>query len=161
MSEKNDFSAFAGKRRHRLVDQLAGGRQEQGGREASGRHGVQKVGFVTARPPARERASETGRERAARPSRGRCYELNFERFLSIFGDFCQFFGGKLAFYSKINVMITFFAKTGANIFAQIFGENIFKIVTSVPASDLCSSSQKSSSQTLTHLPTKINFLSFM
>jgi hypothetical protein len=49
------------------------------------------------------------------------------------------FGGKkLAFFSKTNVMIDFFQKQAviwaknANIFAKLFGENILKIITSVP-----------------------------
>jgi hypothetical protein len=62
---------------------------------------------------------------------------NFRRFLPIFGDFCQFSAKKLAFISKTNVMIKFleivtvvWAKN-ANIFAEFFGENILKIMTSV------------------------------
>jgi hypothetical protein len=63
--------------------------------------------------------------------RGRCYDHYFRRFLPIF---CE----KMAFVSKTNVMIIFFSKTSsslsknANIFAKFFGENIFKIITSVP-----------------------------
>jgi hypothetical protein len=59
----------------------------------------------------------------------------------IFGDFCQFSAKKMAFFSKTNVMINFFSKTSsslsknANIFTNVFGENIFKIITSVPESD--------------------------
>jgi hypothetical protein len=45
---------------------------------------------------------------------------------------------KLAFFSKTNVMIKFLQKVAAiwaknaNIFAKFYGENIFKITTSVP-----------------------------
>jgi hypothetical protein len=57
----------------------------------------------------------------------------------IFGDFCQFSAKKLAFFSQ-NLCYDqiFFTKTSsslsknANIFAKFFGENIFKIITSVP-----------------------------
>jgi hypothetical protein len=59
--------------------------------------------------------------------------------MTIFCDFCQFSAKKLAFFSKTNVMITIFAKTSislskknAKIFAKFFGENILKIITSVP-----------------------------
>jgi hypothetical protein len=44
----------------------------------------------------------------------------------------------LAFFSKTNVMINFFQNLAlfrvknANFFAEIFGENILKIITSVP-----------------------------
>jgi hypothetical protein len=60
------------------------------------------------------------------PFRGRCYDNNFLRFLPIYP------AKKLPFFSKTNVMITIFAKLAlfcdknANIFAQIFGENILK-----------------------------------
>jgi hypothetical protein len=64
-------------------------------------------------------------------TRGRCYDHNFLRFLTIFGE-------KLAFFLKTNVMIkishilTLFWVKNANFFAEIFGENIFKIITTVP-----------------------------
>jgi hypothetical protein len=48
-------------------------------------------------------------------TRVRCYDHNFLRFLPIFGE-------KMAFFSKTDVMINFFAKN-ANIFAKFFGEN--------------------------------------
>jgi hypothetical protein len=42
----------------------------------------------------------------------------------------------MAFFSKTNVMITIFAKTSSSWskkkFAKFFGENILKIITSVP-----------------------------
>jgi hypothetical protein len=50
----------------------------------------------------------------------------------------QFSAKKFAFFSKTNVMIKFFNSLAlfwvknANFFAEFFGENIFKIVTSVP-----------------------------
>jgi hypothetical protein len=58
--------------------------------------------------------------------------------IAIFCDFCQFSETKLAFFSKTNVMITFCKNSSglsknANIFAKYFGENILKIITSVPA----------------------------
>jgi hypothetical protein len=52
--------------------------------------------------------------------------------------FANFSAKKLAFYSKTNVMIKilhnlalFWAKN-ANFFAKFFGENILKIITSIP-----------------------------
>jgi hypothetical protein len=66
-----------------------------------------------------------------RVTRGRCYDHNFLRFFSIFGE-------KLAFFSKINVMIkilhnlALFWVKNVNFFAKFFGENILKIITSVP-----------------------------
>jgi hypothetical protein len=58
--------------------------------------------------------------------------------ITIFGDFCQFSAKKLAFFSKTNVMIkilhilAWFWVKNANFFAEFFGENILKIITSVP-----------------------------
>jgi hypothetical protein len=58
--------------------------------------------------------------------------------ITTFCNFYPFSAKKLAFFSKTNVMITIFAKTSfvlrqnANIFAKFFGENILKIITSVP-----------------------------
>jgi hypothetical protein len=58
--------------------------------------------------------------------------------ITIFCDFRQFSAKKLAFFSKTNVMITIFAKTSSilnqkrHFFANFFGENILKIITSVP-----------------------------
>jgi hypothetical protein len=58
--------------------------------------------------------------------------------ITIFCDFCQFSAKKLAFFSKSNVMIknlhnlALFWVKNANIFANVFGENILKIITSVP-----------------------------
>jgi hypothetical protein len=56
--------------------------------------------------------------------------------ITIFFDFCQFSVKKLAFFSKSNVMIknlpylALFLVKNAN-FWNFFGENIFKIITSV------------------------------
>jgi hypothetical protein len=58
--------------------------------------------------------------------------------ITIFCDFRQFSVKKLAFFSKTNVMINFFQKLAlfrvknAKLFVKFFGENIFKIITSVP-----------------------------
>jgi hypothetical protein len=55
--------------------------------------------------------------------------------ITIFGEFGQFSAKKLAFFSKINVMIKFFQNSAlflvknANFFAKFFGENILKIIT--------------------------------
>jgi hypothetical protein len=56
----------------------------------------------------------------------------------IFCDFRQFLAKILAFFSKINVMIkilhnlALFRVKNVNFFAKFFGENILKIITSVP-----------------------------
>jgi hypothetical protein len=61
-------------------------------------------------------------------SRGQCYDHNFLRFSAKI----------LSFFSKTNVMIkilhnlALFRVKNANFFAEFFGENIFKIITSVP-----------------------------
>jgi hypothetical protein len=58
--------------------------------------------------------------------------------ITIFCDFWQFSAEKTAFFSKTNVMINFFQNLAlfcvknANFFANFFGENILKIITSVP-----------------------------
>jgi hypothetical protein len=58
--------------------------------------------------------------------------------ITIFCDFLQFSAKKLAVFSKTNVMIkilhnlALFWVKNANFFAEIFGENILKIITSVP-----------------------------
>jgi hypothetical protein len=58
--------------------------------------------------------------------------------ITIFCDFYQFSAKKFAFFSKTNVMIkilnnlALFWVKNANFVAIFFGENIFKIVTSVP-----------------------------
>jgi hypothetical protein len=58
--------------------------------------------------------------------------------ITIFCDFQQFSAKKLAFLSKTNVMIKNFHNLAlswvknANFFAQFIGENISKIITSVP-----------------------------
>jgi hypothetical protein len=63
-------------------------------------------------------------------NRGRCYDHNFLRFFPIFGE-------KIGIFSKTNVMITILhnlALFGVKnaIFTEFFGENILKIITSVP-----------------------------
>jgi hypothetical protein len=67
---------------------------------------------------------------------GRCYDHNFLRFSA----------KKLAFFSKTNAMIkilhnlALFWVKNANFFAEFFGENILKIITSVPGhpvTDFC------------------------
>jgi hypothetical protein len=63
--------------------------------------------------------------------------------ITIFLDFCE----KMAFFSKTNVMIKFLQKIAvvwaknANILAKFLGENIFKILTSVPKALLFSNVQ--------------------
>jgi hypothetical protein len=58
--------------------------------------------------------------------------------VTILCDFRQFLAKKLAFFSKTNVMIqilhnlALFQVKNANFFAKNFGENILKIITSVP-----------------------------
>jgi hypothetical protein len=58
--------------------------------------------------------------------------------ITIFCDFCQFSAKKLSFFSKTNVVINIlhnlalFRVKNANFFAEFFGENILKIITSVP-----------------------------
>jgi hypothetical protein len=58
--------------------------------------------------------------------------------ITSFCDFCQFSAKKLEFFSKTNVMIkilhtlAMFRVKNDNFFAEFFGENIFKIITSVP-----------------------------
>jgi hypothetical protein len=58
--------------------------------------------------------------------------------ITISCDFRKFSAKKLAFFSKTNGMIkilhnlALFRVKNGNFFAEIFGENIFKIITSVP-----------------------------
>jgi hypothetical protein len=58
--------------------------------------------------------------------------------ITIFCDFPQFSAKKLAFFSKTNVMIkilhnlALFGVKNAIFFAEFFGKNIWKIITSVP-----------------------------
>jgi hypothetical protein len=64
-------------------------------------------------------------------TRGRCYDHNFLRFSPIFGE-------TIGVFIKNRWMIKFLQKLAvvkeknANFFAKCFGENIFKILTSVP-----------------------------
>jgi hypothetical protein len=46
--------------------------------------------------------------RSSRVTRGRCYDHDFRRFSSIFGDFRQISANKLAFFSETNAMIIIF-----------------------------------------------------
>jgi hypothetical protein len=72
------------------------------------------------------------------PNRWRSGWPGADVMITIFGDFSQFLAKKLAFFLNANVMINFFQNLAlfwvknANFFANIFGENIFKIITSVP-----------------------------
>jgi hypothetical protein len=54
--------------------------------------------------------------------------------ITIFCDFSQFSAKKLAFFLNTNVMINFFQNLvkNAKFFANFFGENILKIITTVP-----------------------------
>jgi hypothetical protein len=54
--------------------------------------------------------------------------------ITIFWEFRQFSAKKLAFFSNTNVMIKILHNLvkNANFFAEFFGENILKIITSVP-----------------------------
>jgi hypothetical protein len=59
--------------------------------------------------------------------------------ITIFCDFRQFSAKKFAFFSKTNVMVNFLhnlvifvSSQKRNFFAEFFGENILKIITSVP-----------------------------
>jgi hypothetical protein len=58
--------------------------------------------------------------------------------ITIFCDFSQFSAKKMAFFLNANVMINFFQNLAlarvknAKCFAIFFGENILKIITSVP-----------------------------
>jgi hypothetical protein len=64
---------------------------------------------------------------------------DFRRFSAIFANFRQFSAKKSAFLFKIDVAIkmfpnlTLFLTKNANLFATLFGENIFEIITSAPA----------------------------
>jgi hypothetical protein len=61
--------------------------------------------------------------------------------IPIFCDFQQFSAKKLAFFSKTNVMIkilnnlALFWVKKRQFFAEFFGKNIFKIITSVPGAN--------------------------
>jgi hypothetical protein len=64
-------------------------------------------------------------------SRGRCYDHNFLRFLTIFCEKNGFFLKNQCYDQFFQNLALFWVKN-ANIFADFFGENIFKIITSVP-----------------------------
>jgi hypothetical protein len=68
--------------------------------------------------------------------------------ITIIGDFCQFSSKKLVFFSKTNVMIikktsSSWSKKCQFFFAKKFGENIFKIITSVSGRTPCPSGWRS------------------
>jgi hypothetical protein len=64
-------------------------------------------------------------------ARGRCYDHNFLRFFLIFSE-------KICVFLKYQCYAQFFSKFGfvlsqkRQFFAKFFGENILKIITSVP-----------------------------
>jgi hypothetical protein len=66
------------------------------------------------------------------------YQAGVDVMITIFCDFFPIFGEKIGVFSKTNVMINFFQNLAlsrvknANFFAKFFGENILKIITSVP-----------------------------
>jgi hypothetical protein len=68
--------------------------------------------------------------------------------ITIFCDFLPIYGEKNGVFSKTNVMIKVLQKSSSslrkniNIFAKFFGENIFKIITSVPGLFLESGHQR-------------------
>jgi hypothetical protein len=67
--------------------------------------------------------------------------------ITIFCDFPQFSTKKIAFFSKPNVMIKILHilallwVKNANFFAEFFGKNFLKIITSVPGRSACSPKQ--------------------
>jgi hypothetical protein len=64
-------------------------------------------------------------------SRVRCFDQNFR-------DFCRIFGEKIGVFLKKQCNDPNFTKIGSNLdkkchfFENVFGENILKIITSVP-----------------------------
>jgi hypothetical protein len=72
---------------------------------------------------------------------GRCYDHNFQQFLTFFGE-------KIGVFLKnqcYDQNLALFWVKNANIFAEFFGENILKIITSVPGR-----TQTSVAQVTTH-----------
>jgi hypothetical protein len=65
-------------------------------------------------------------------TRGRCYDHNFQRFLPIFGENIAIFLENQRDYHFLPELAVLCLKT--LIFRQFFGENILKIITSVPDS---------------------------
>jgi hypothetical protein len=63
---------------------------------------------------------------------GRCYDHNFLRFSPIFGEKIGVFLKKLMLWSHFWKKLAVVWTKNAHIFAKFFGENIFKIITSVP-----------------------------
>jgi hypothetical protein len=64
-------------------------------------------------------------------SRGRCYDHNFLRFLTIFGEQISVFL-KSQCYDQNFAYLSFVSSQKRHFFAEFFSENIFKIITSVP-----------------------------
>jgi hypothetical protein len=77
-------------------------------------------------------------QRKQRPIRRKFAQFGVDVMITILCDFCQFSAKKLAFFLKTNAMIKIlhnlplFRVKNANFFAEFFGENILKIITSVP-----------------------------
>jgi hypothetical protein len=64
----------------------------------------------------------------------RCYDHNFLRFSTIFGEkFGVFLKNQC--YDQILAKFSFVLSQNANFFVKFFGENILKIITSVPVLD--------------------------
>jgi hypothetical protein len=63
---------------------------------------------------------------------GRCYDHNFLRFFPIFSEIIGVFLKYQCYYQPFQNLALFWVKN-ANFFAIFFGENILKIITSVPA----------------------------
>jgi hypothetical protein len=64
-------------------------------------------------------------------TRGRCYDHNFLRFLTIFGETIGVFL-KNQCYDQNFAKFSFVLSQKRQFFTEFFGENIFKIITSVP-----------------------------
>jgi hypothetical protein len=72
------------------------------------------------------------------PHRQKFAQSGVDVMITIFGDFSQFSAEKIAFFLNTNVMINFFQYLALfwvknnNFLSKTFGENIFRIITSVP-----------------------------
>jgi hypothetical protein len=72
------------------------------------------------------------------PVRRKFAQSGVDIMITIFCDFSQFSAKKMAFFINTNVRINFFQNLAlfrvknANFFSKFFGENIYKIITSVP-----------------------------
>jgi hypothetical protein len=71
------------------------------------------------------------RAKADRVTRGRCYDHNFLPFLTIFGETIGVFL-KYQCYDQIISKFGFVFSQKRHFFSKFFGENILKIITSVP-----------------------------